>query len=347
MNVDVDLGAIQWRKLRPSPRVLAWFCVVVVLGGIAGFTWHRITHPARPWYVRWKLDRYLAKEADTSNFETDFAFPSKAEMEKSSARETFAPKGSRTGKDFQTLRDEYFALKTAALKAEAAASANAAARTELEAKESALAPVTADLWDLQRAWSEPNGNNPIGLSRARRDLADRIEQELRGAPSYPVIYKLIGQQLWVAAQLLESKNVEHRREGILLALDASRDALNAAENASVAAQIVNGYIWPHRDVVDTNANNRSPWSEENFMSQCTEVLRRANDVEGLVQIYTDYLKSHPQRADWARQQIAAAYEQGGDYRKAIAYLKQVQNTNDTRLARRIGWLERRASMGAQ
>jgi hypothetical protein len=346
MNLDVDLGAIQWRKLVPSRRVLIWFCAVVVLGAIVGFTWQRITHPPRPWYVRWKLNRYLAKEAGSSNFKTDFAFPSKAEMEKGGARESAAPKGSRTGKDFEALREEYFALKAAAIKADVNARTNSAARTELEAKEQALAPVTADLWDIQRTWSEPNGNNPVGLARARRDLAERIEKELRGAPSYPVIYKLIGEQLWVAAKLLESKNVDHRREGILLALDASRDALNSAENVSVAAQIVNGYVWPHRDVVDTNANTRSPWSEENFMNQCTDVLRRANDTEGIAQIYTDYLKSHPERADWARQQIAGAYEQGGDYRKAIAYLKQVQNTNDTRLARRIGWLERRATQGA-
>jgi hypothetical protein len=341
MNLDVDLGAIPWRKLRPSRRVLITFCIVVVFGTLVGFAWQRITHPPHPWYVRWQLNRYLTKHAETSNFQTDFPFPSKAEMEKATLRDSGPQKGSRTGKEFEALREEYFTLKAAALKLERAAT-NEAARAELQAKEQALAPVTDDLWDFQRASTSSGSSTPASLSRARRELADSIEQQLRGAPSYPIIYKLIGQQLWVARKLLESKNVEHRREGILLALDASRDALNSAENPAVAAQIVKGYIWPNHDVSDANANPRSQWNDDNFITQCIDVLRRANDFEGIAHIYTDYLRTHPKRADWARQQIAAAYEQGGDFKSAIAYLKQVQNTNDTRLARRISWLERRA-----
>lgn len=341
MNLDVDLGAIQWRKLRPSRRVLITFCIVLALGAAAGFTWQRLMHPPRPWYVRWQLNRYLTKHAETSNFQTDFPFPSKADMEKATPRDNGPQKGSRTGKEFEALRDEYFTLKTVALKAERAAT-NESGRAELQAKEQALAPVTADLWDFQRALMGSSGSSPASLSQARRELADTIEKQLRGAPSYPVIYKLIGQQLWVARKLLESKNLEHRREGILLALDASRDALNSAENTAVAAQIVKGYIWPNHDVADTNGNPRSQWSEDNFITQCADVLRRANDFDGIARIYTDYLQTHPKRADWARQQIAAEYERGGDFKSALAYLKQVQNTNDTRLARQISWLERRA-----
>jgi hypothetical protein len=45
--------------------------------------------------------------------------------------------------------------------------------------------------------------------------------------------------------------------------------------------------------------------------------------------------STPQRADWARSQLAFAHEAAGDYKQALANLRAIQATNDYRWAMRM------------
>jgi len=133
MRGDIDLREINLRKLRFSRRTL-WLAAVLVLVALAGWgAWRYVAHPPKPFYVRWRLNSYLKKESHTSSFKVDFPFPSKAEMAKPSkkdAKENAVTKGSRTGKDFDALRDEYLSLKTTTLQLE-----RTLVRAETEAKE--------------------------------------------------------------------------------------------------------------------------------------------------------------------------------------------------------------------
>ncbi len=119
MKGDIDLREIQWSKLL-SRRRWTWLLVAVGIVVAGALGWRYLTHPPRPWLVRWKLDRYLKKESHASNFRTDFAFPSKAEMAQPKDQ-TSGPKistGVRTGKTFEALREEYLVQKTAAVAVE-------------------------------------------------------------------------------------------------------------------------------------------------------------------------------------------------------------------------------------
>lgn len=118
MRVDVDLREIDFRKLWLSRRTRV--VLAIALLSVAGcfLISRQMAHSPPAWLIRWKLDRYLAKQAQTSDFTIPFAFPSKAEMErssKSSDADKGPVRGSRTGKDFETLREEYLSGKTAAL----------------------------------------------------------------------------------------------------------------------------------------------------------------------------------------------------------------------------------------
>ena len=99
MRGDIDLREIKLKKVRFSRRNLTWLVVILAAAAAFFFTWRYLTHPPRPWLVRWKLDRYLRKEAHARTFKVDFPFPSKAEMAKSVQARTQAEltKGSRTG----------------------------------------------------------------------------------------------------------------------------------------------------------------------------------------------------------------------------------------------------------
>jgi hypothetical protein len=394
---DIDLREIDLKKLHLSKR--SWFVLVaalVVMGGGA-LEWHHLNHPPKPWLVRWRLDRYLAKEAHNSNFKVDFPFPSKSEMAKGadSDPDRGPMRGSRTGKDFDTLRDEYLTDKTAELalardiarsevrltdrksrlerlaRRSAGAATNGesnpaslvdsnitalgaeiatleqtvARRPEVQAKQSALAPVVDDLWEFQRAFaaetSESASGSAAALAKARAQLVASTAQKLNDASSYEAMYHAIGQELFVAKRLVESGNRDHRREGVNIALAAARHALNYVLNGRVAARICEGYILPNLDLA-TDRNPRSTFNEENLLNQCADFFRRNEEPNNVIRTYELYVAGakNPQRADWARSQIAMAYEQAGDPKNALAAIREIKDTNGFRfLMRRIPRLE--------
>ncbi len=117
MKGDIDLRDIKLKKPKLSRRSLIALATLVFTTAACVVTWRYLTHPPRPWLVRWKLDRYLKHEAHTGNFKVDFAFPPKSEMGKPKTAPAEAPLklGSRTGKTFDALREEYLSQKTAAV----------------------------------------------------------------------------------------------------------------------------------------------------------------------------------------------------------------------------------------
>lgn len=386
-------GALNRPVAPPNRRTLVRLAILLALAAAAWGFWYWLNHPPRPWLVRWRVERFLKKEARTGDFKTAFAFPSKELMGMAPTRPAGAPepKGGETGLGFEALREEYFSLKSSAIaienkqvrlaadQRETAASleeltrqidagtatnlgvlqSNATilqarlsrlqqedpARAELAAKETALVPIVRDLWEFQRGWlAESQGSESTSASqftKARAEFAASLRRQHQSATSYPDMYRLIGQQLWVARQLLEASNPEILRAGVTTALEAARHALNDAQNGWVAARICEGYVWPHLDVAE-DTNRRSPFNPENLLRECAEIFERNNEYHNVVRTYQAYLDraGNAGRRDWARAQISNAYEQAGDIKNAVRYLKQIEDTNDNRwVMRRLPRLE--------
>ena len=147
------------------------------------------------------------------------------------------------------------------------------------------------------------------------------------------MYKIIGQELFVAKSLLESGRNEHRREGVTIALTASRHASDYAVNGGVAARIIEGYVLPNLDLAN-DANRRSPFNEENLLSQCANIFQRNYEYNNVVRTYQIYLAAmktkNPVRADWVQERIGSAYEAGGDLKSALSAYRQIRDTNSYR-----------------
>lgn len=371
----------------PARRTLRVAVACVALAAAGFGVWRYLAHSPPVWVVRWRLDRYIKKHADTGNFKVDFPFPSKSEMSKTPPRRdsNAAPtKGPRTSKDFETLREEYFPLKSSALvlerdidrstaamrditaridtlarqlaNAQADAATNtgplqsnlsdlraradelqkkAGARPELLAKETALEPIVDDLWALQKGFqaeADASGATAASeLTAARIKFTDELREQFRKAGSYSDMYRLIGRELWVARRLLASANPDHRRAGITLAFDACRHAVSDAQNGWVAARICEGIVLPHRDLAD-DPNRRSAFNPENFLNQCVDIFRDNQEFNNVVSTYKSYLAvaGTPQRADWTRSRLSMAYEQAGNPREALHYLREIRDTNEYR-----------------
>jgi hypothetical protein len=377
MKGDIDLRDIKLKKPKLSRRSLIAIATLVFTTVACIAAWRYLTHPPRPWLVRWKLDRYLKKEAHTGNFKVDFAFPPKSEMAKPKTAPAEAPLkvGSRTGKTFDALREEYLSQKTAAvtlermvvrnetqlkesmaqldaLSKQSAADTNASnaealrariatlqqapsRRPEFREKEQALAPIEDDLWEFQRSFaqdaaaSQTPGN--AALAKTRAAFSDESERKVASAPSYDGMYKAIGQELFVAKGLLASGNPEHRRQGVLTALSASRHASAYAMNGAVAARICEGYVLPNLDLAN-DTNRRSTFNEENLLRQCADIFERNYEFNNVVRTYQIFLDGvkNADRADWARFQIGQAYEQANKPQLAIQTYRQILNTNNYR-----------------
>lgn len=388
---------------RPSPGVLnrpvstlrrrtvLMACTVLLLAAGAVALWQYFGSQPPAWLSRWRVQRFLKKEAHTGNFKVaDFAFPSKAEMVKNPSPEAKLGKAGDGLKDFETLRDEYFTLKTSAVILErglaraeaelkestaslealtkqiadgqAAAATNlsqletnatelrarivelkkqATSREELNAKEVALAPVVEALWKHQHglmAEVEAEATSGSALfAKSRSQFVASLQQQFKSAQSYADMYKLVGQELWVASRLLDSANSDYARAGLTLALSASKHALSEAQNGWVAARICDGYVLPHLALAD-DANRRSAFNRDNLLNECADIFRRTSDYTGVVRAYQMALASAgtTAKADSARAQISMAYEQAGDFKQALRYLHEIKDTNDYR------WVVRRA-----
>jgi hypothetical protein len=333
------------RPLRlTTGRTVVWSMVAIIVVAGVWALWRHLEK--QPFILRWKVVRYLKRESFSRDFRIVFPFPSKAEMD-------WAPKPTTVGsgvnglaKDVDGLREEYFTLKTAALRLESALAENiptekkVSLEADLKAKEDALVPVVRELWEHQKTATAKTDitvqADASPLAQAQNKLSSELGRRISEAGSYSEIYKCIGQQLWVADQLLKSKRPEHRRSGVSLALNACRNALNDAENGWVAARICEAYVLPNADLA-TGSSKRSAFEPDNFLNECASIFRRNNETMQVVQLYQKalLLSKTSQRADLARSQLARAYEDAGDIKSAVLYLRQIQNTNDYR------WINRR------
>jgi hypothetical protein len=110
MNKDRGVRIALSRK-----AVIALILVVLAGGGLWGW-WQHVSNPPKPWLVKWRINRYLKQQTGRSDFSTDFPLPSKRAMAappRSAAAPTNAPapKGQRTGKEFEALKDDYITMQ--------------------------------------------------------------------------------------------------------------------------------------------------------------------------------------------------------------------------------------------
>lgn len=103
----------------------------------------------------------------------------------------------------------------------------------------------------------------------------------------------------------------------------------------MAARICQGYVWPNLDLADPK-NRRSPFYVQTLVNDCAQVFRQNDEPDNVIRNYRILLTrtETPQTADWARVQLAMAYEQSGQLKDALHYLRQVQSTNDYQWALR-------------
>jgi len=118
----------------------------------------------------------------------------------------------------------------------------------------------------------PNPN----LSRQFRTLQE-------AAASYSVIYRLIGEQLWAADQLLAMQDPLLKQSGLIQASEASRHALYGAVNSWLAARIAEAYLLPNLQVLKDV--NKPVVTAQNLLELADTIFKSGYETNNLIRVY--------------------------------------------------------------
>ncbi|MBN2508290.1 MAG: hypothetical protein JXQ71_16545 [Verrucomicrobia bacterium] len=176
------------------------------------------------------------------------------------------------------------------------------------------------------------------LARQPQVYLQNARQRVAEAGSYEAIYRLIGQHLELAGQLLSGPDPDQQRFALHLMADATQIASEAALDDWLAARICQGYLWPNVDRKDPGG--KPLHNPEDLLQVCVNRFQRADETNHVIHTQRLLLAhaSNPQRADRARFALAVSLEQTGQRAEAIRLYRAVQDTN------MLPWAERRLTI---
>lgn len=162
------------------------------------------------------------------------------------------------------------------------------------------------------------------------------------AATYEEMYRLIGQQLAVADELIENADVQQKFTALVMASEASDYARTNTANLWLGARICEGYLWPNLALVQTT--NRAPFTVDALLATCDVAFQEAGETNNIIRNY-EYMiakvSRSPAYVDLLRYRLAHVYQELGEEEKAIALLKQVKNYRMNRVPQEIAFLEQR------
>lgn len=181
------------------------------------------------------------------------------------------------------------------------------------------------------------------LDAQQTNFSAQFKKKYDEAKSYGEMYRLLGQQLWVANELLVNPSPQQKRVGLVVASQSAFYCATIIENNWLAARISEGYVLPHLALADDN-RAKAPLNPNNLLQQCIGYYSDAGETNGTIGTLKLSLKLANNQAakDYAWYLLGREYQQSNAYADALAAFKSIQDTNNYRWAvRQIPWLESR------
>lgn len=151
-----------------------------------------------------------------------------------------------------------------------------------------------------------------------------------------VLYGLIADHLLIAdTRYLKSKEIEERRKGLGMAVEACRCATHRLKDTALAVQIAEGYLKPHLD--DADSVQFKYLGRANVIEAIVDVYAEAKDAPKLIDAFKLLVRDAPNRntADAGRLRLAQVLDRQGEYAEAIRYLKEIDDKEGVAGAKRL------------
>jgi predicted nucleic acid-binding Zn-ribbon protein len=215
-----------------------------------------------------------------------------------------------------TKKRQEFSAKEAQLEVERTAQKQKFTTLEKEFQEAERA------WELARAEAMRNAQE---LSRQDDNYIRATREQMAGVRSYEALYRVIGEQLATADELLAEPELSRRRIGLRIAREACGNAMSDSVDVWLAARICEAYFWPNLEVADP-----TPGSRERAI-ELLEISRRVFfdtfETNNVLKNYSLLLSNAPNAsaADTFRVQLADWLEEKGDLKRAAEVLNEIRD----------------------
>jgi tetratricopeptide (TPR) repeat protein len=160
------------------------------------------------------------------------------------------------------------------------------------------------------------------------------------------LFQSIGQHLLMADHLLKSGDIEERRHGLGIAIQAARGTVNKGKDFTLAVAIHDTYVLPNLDAADPR---ETVWlGKVNVIKESLGVFIKAGDTERMAKAYKLLIEHAPSHvADTARIKLAELNEKSGNFQAALQYLRDMTPENRAGKANLIAQLERKIGSSQQ
>ena len=162
------------------------------------------------------------------------------------------------------------------------------------------------------------------------------------AGSYEQMYRFIGEQLFVADELLKSDDTTRQVMALVMASEASTYSRTNVQNLWLSARICEAYLWPNLTLVETT--NRNLLTPSAVLDLCEAAFKEAGETNHLTRIYEHLVaktQGSKQQVDLARFRLSRLYQGLGRDEEALKLLKEIKTLTSPKVAQDIAILERR------
>lgn len=162
------------------------------------------------------------------------------------------------------------------------------------------------------------------------------EQYSTHAKNPKTLYALIDETLAAAdARYLKSKEVETRRRGLGIAVEACRCAIDQLKDRKLAVAICESYLRPHLN--DADERHWKYLGKQNVLEVMADSFAEAEDAEKFMEVLVQLVENaHNQNTgDGARLRLAQVLDRAEKYPEALAVLKEIDEKAGVGGARRL------------
>jgi hypothetical protein len=173
-------------------------------------------------------------------------------------------------------------------------------------------------------------------------FSDYFRTNQMQAETYKEMYLYLGQELYLAEQLLEKPDPQQQIVGLTLACEASNYARTNVQNIWLGARICEGYLWPHMSLIETT--NRSLLTPDAVLNVCDLAFQDSGETNNIIRNYEIMLSKvsrSPAYKDLLRYRLAHVYQDLGQEEKALPLLKEIKNYRMNRVPQEIAAMEQR------
>lgn len=165
------------------------------------------------------------------------------------------------------------------------------------------------------------------LASQSRLFAADVRRRVADAISYETIYRVIGQELWVADRLLDSSEPAKQQAALNLAAEASQIAMTDAQSGWLAGRICEAYIWPNLDRADAPGQPRA--NADRLLQHCGMIFQRGEEYPMVIRNFELALDvvTNEVRADALRYYLGLTLEQTSNYTDALKWYREISTTN--------------------